>query len=302
MEVWSVAMRFGCGGFGCFCFQTHTAYCVKEGAFSSFTTPPVIPVRPCREQVEDDYVELAKNLMEKAEAKGVKFLLPEDVVVADKASKSAATPGNGSSIHLVYILQPVAKHSTRETDRVEFHGLCIFKEDRSMVLSITFARAAAIDKSIFVAFVFLLQRFRPRASRQKAALKPPLKTAATFLGTLVGITVGCVLSVGIGVKLCVRDVRGLVKCSFGGCCVHNWGNRSPFSTCHVRGHIVLTSRSLADESGGGLLRRWPRRTIAKRTLVRGGNLFVLWVASAAVAAASTATAPASAAPAASTAA
>lgn len=37
-------------------------------------------------QVEDDYVELAKTLMDKAEAKGVKFLLPEDVVVADKAS------------------------------------------------------------------------------------------------------------------------------------------------------------------------------------------------------------------------
>lgn len=35
-------------------------------------------------KVEDDYVELAKTLMEKAEAKGVKFLLPEDVVVADK--------------------------------------------------------------------------------------------------------------------------------------------------------------------------------------------------------------------------
>lgn len=35
-------------------------------------------------QVEDDYVELARTLMEKAEAKGVKFLLPEDVVIADK--------------------------------------------------------------------------------------------------------------------------------------------------------------------------------------------------------------------------
>lgn len=31
-------------------------------------------------------MELAKSLMEKAEAKGVRFLLPEDVVVADKAS------------------------------------------------------------------------------------------------------------------------------------------------------------------------------------------------------------------------
>lgn len=36
------------------------------------------------DQVEDDYVELARSLMAKAEAKGVKFLLPEDVVVADK--------------------------------------------------------------------------------------------------------------------------------------------------------------------------------------------------------------------------
>lgn len=39
-------------------------------------------------KVEDDYVELAKSLMEKAEAKGIKFLLPEDVVVADKVCNS----------------------------------------------------------------------------------------------------------------------------------------------------------------------------------------------------------------------
>lgn len=38
----------------------------------------------CCSKVEDDYVDLAKSLMEKAEAKGVKFLLPEDIVVADK--------------------------------------------------------------------------------------------------------------------------------------------------------------------------------------------------------------------------
>lgn len=38
-------------------------------------------------QVEDEYVGLAKSLMEKAEAKGVTFLLPEDVVVADKVNR-----------------------------------------------------------------------------------------------------------------------------------------------------------------------------------------------------------------------
>ncbi|CAN0472519.1 unnamed protein product, partial [Scytosiphon promiscuus] len=40
-------------------------------------------------QVEDDFVELARSLMAKAEAKGVKFLLPEDVVVADKFAPDA---------------------------------------------------------------------------------------------------------------------------------------------------------------------------------------------------------------------
>eukprot|EP00752_Nemacystus_decipiens_P006912 g6206.t1 len=39
--------------------------------------------------VEDDYLELARSLMEKAEAKGVKFLLPEDVVIADKFAADA---------------------------------------------------------------------------------------------------------------------------------------------------------------------------------------------------------------------
>lgn len=43
-----------------------------------------IPFDPYDSQVEDDFVELAARLMDKAKAKGVKLLLPEDVVVADK--------------------------------------------------------------------------------------------------------------------------------------------------------------------------------------------------------------------------
>lgn len=41
--------------------------------------------------VEEDMTELAKQLMEKAEAKGVKLLLPEDVVLADKFDNDANT-------------------------------------------------------------------------------------------------------------------------------------------------------------------------------------------------------------------
>jgi len=41
--------------------------------------------------VEDDKIDLAKDLMAKAEAKGVKILLPTDVVVADKFAEDAAT-------------------------------------------------------------------------------------------------------------------------------------------------------------------------------------------------------------------
>ena len=39
--------------------------------------------------VEDDIVDLAKELMEKAEAKGVKLILPTDVVVAEKFDNDA---------------------------------------------------------------------------------------------------------------------------------------------------------------------------------------------------------------------
>merc|ERR1712087_855992 len=41
--------------------------------------------------VEEDKVDLAKELMAKAEAKGVEFLLPSDVVLADKFAPDAAT-------------------------------------------------------------------------------------------------------------------------------------------------------------------------------------------------------------------
>merc|ERR1712216_133577 len=41
--------------------------------------------------VEDDKIELAKELLAKAEEKGVKLLLPTDVVVADKFAEDAAT-------------------------------------------------------------------------------------------------------------------------------------------------------------------------------------------------------------------
>ncbi len=41
--------------------------------------------------VEEDFIDMAKGLIEKAEAKGVKLLLPTDVVVADKFAADAAT-------------------------------------------------------------------------------------------------------------------------------------------------------------------------------------------------------------------
>merc|ERR1712078_691549 len=41
--------------------------------------------------VEEDKVDLAKELMAKAEAKGVEFLLPSDVILADKFAPDAAT-------------------------------------------------------------------------------------------------------------------------------------------------------------------------------------------------------------------
>lgn len=41
--------------------------------------------------VEEEFVDMARGLIEKAKAKGVKLLLPKDVVVADKFAADAAT-------------------------------------------------------------------------------------------------------------------------------------------------------------------------------------------------------------------
>lgn len=40
--------------------------------------------------VEEDFVDLARGLIKKAEERGVKLLLPKDVVVADKFAADAA--------------------------------------------------------------------------------------------------------------------------------------------------------------------------------------------------------------------
>lgn len=41
--------------------------------------------------VEDEYVEMARKLMDSAASKGVKLLLPKDIVIADKFAADAAT-------------------------------------------------------------------------------------------------------------------------------------------------------------------------------------------------------------------
>lgn len=41
--------------------------------------------------VEEDFVDMARGLIDKAKAKGVKLILPKDVVVADKFAADAAT-------------------------------------------------------------------------------------------------------------------------------------------------------------------------------------------------------------------
>lgn len=41
--------------------------------------------------VEEEFVDMARELMDKAAARGVKLLLPKDVVVADRFAADAAT-------------------------------------------------------------------------------------------------------------------------------------------------------------------------------------------------------------------
>lgn len=41
--------------------------------------------------VEEDFVNIARELIDKADAKGVKLLLPQDVVVAETFAADAAT-------------------------------------------------------------------------------------------------------------------------------------------------------------------------------------------------------------------
>lgn len=41
--------------------------------------------------VEEEFVDMARDLMDKAEAKGVKLMLPRDVIVADKFAADAAS-------------------------------------------------------------------------------------------------------------------------------------------------------------------------------------------------------------------
>lgn len=61
--------------------------------------------------VEEDNLDLALSLMEKAKAKGVSLLLPTDVVVADKFaadanSKVSSSPSLNYLIHVLSLLDP----------------------------------------------------------------------------------------------------------------------------------------------------------------------------------------------------
>ena len=42
-----------------------------------------------KSMVEEEFIPMAKSLMDKANAKGVKFFLPEDVIIADEFKSDA---------------------------------------------------------------------------------------------------------------------------------------------------------------------------------------------------------------------
>lgn len=65
--------------------------CVLIGGGMIFTFYKAMGYEIGSSLVEDDLVETAKNLMEKAKAKGVKLILPVDVVLADKFDNDANT-------------------------------------------------------------------------------------------------------------------------------------------------------------------------------------------------------------------
>jgi len=65
--------------------------CVMVGGGMIFTFYRALGKPVGASMVEEDLIPLAKQLMEKAAAKGVKFLLPTDVIVADKFDADAAT-------------------------------------------------------------------------------------------------------------------------------------------------------------------------------------------------------------------
>lgn len=65
--------------------------CILLGGGMIFTFYRALGMSTGASMVEEDFVDMARRLMAKAEAKGVKLILPKDVVVADKFAADAVT-------------------------------------------------------------------------------------------------------------------------------------------------------------------------------------------------------------------
>ena len=144
--------------------------------------------------IEEDYIDMARDLLAKAEAKGVKFLLPKDVVVADKFAADAAFKNVGvDGIPDGWLGLDVGPESAKEFSDVVSSSKTVVWNGPMGVLNLTTSRGTAVAAPRKLDGITIIGGGDSVAAVEKAGLASKMSHISTGGGASLELLEGKVL-------------------------------------------------------------------------------------------------------------